>query len=177
MVIEFSSYGIDAIHEKYAWRICDLVVTNSERLKRFFPGTLEQNLTPDLSNYFVEKKLKQFRNREEFLFVLKEKENRTVIGLVYIKEINWETKEAELAYCIGYQHKGKGQMTESVKALSEYAFSELGLETLRIIAHESNIPSISVAEKCGYIWAKKLLKEHTPPNEEPLDMELYELRK
>jgi len=175
MIVEFKEYGIDAIHEKYAWRICDLVVTNSERLKRFFPKTLEQNLTPDLSKYFAEKKLKQFANKEEFLFVLKEKENRTVIGLVYIKEIDWETKDAELAYCIGYQYEGKGWMTESVNALSHYAFNELELKTLRIIVHESNIPSIRVAEKCGYIWKKTLSKEHIPPNEEPLDMELYEL--
>lgn len=175
MTIEFNEYGIDAIHEKYAWRICDFVVTNTERLKRYFPKTLEQNLTPDLSKYFVEKKLKQFRNREEFLFVLKEKENRTVIGLIFIKEIDWETKEAELAYCIGYQYEGKGWMTESIKALSNYAFNDLELKTLRIIVHDSNIPSIRVAEKCGFIWTKKLLKEHTPPNENPLDMELYEL--
>lgn len=177
MIIEFSAYGIDPIHEKYAWRICDFVVTNSERLKRFFPKTLEQNLTPDLSKYFVEKKLKQFENREEFLFVLNEKENRTVIGLVYIKEIDWGAKEAELAYCIGYQYKGKGWMTESIKALSHYAFNDLNLKTLRIIAHDSNISSIRVAEKCGFIWTKKLLQEHTPPNEDPLDMELYELHK
>lgn len=177
MIIEFKEYGIEPIHEKYAWRICDFVVTNAERLKRYFPKTLEQNLTPDLSKYFVEKKLKQFRNKEEFLFVLKEKENRTVIGLVYIKKIDWETKEAELAYCIGYQYEGKGRMTQSVADLSKYAFELLGLRTLRIIVHESNIPSIKVAEKCNYVWVKKLPKEHTPPNENPLDMELYELHK
>lgn len=177
MTIEFKEYGIDDIHEKYAWRICDFVVTNSERLKRFFPKTLEQNLTPDLSKYFVEKKIKQFRNREEFLFVLREKENRTVIGLIYIKEIDWKTKEAELAYCIGYQYEGKGWMSESIKGLSQYAFNELELETLRIIVHESNLASIKVAEKCGYIWKRTLPKEHTPPNEKPLDMELYKLCK
>lgn len=177
MISEFEAYYIDAIHEKYAWRICDFVVTNAERLKVYFPKTLEQNITPDLSKYFVEKKLKQFANRDEFLFLLKEKENRSVIGLVYIKNLDWETKEAELAYCIGYQYEGKGWMTESVKAVSHYAFSELGLEKLRIIVHESNFSSIRVAEKCGYIWTEKLLKEHTPPNEEPLDMELYKLNK
>jgi len=177
MIIEFKEYGIDPIHEKYAWRICDFVVTNAERLKRYFPKTLEQNLTPDLSKYFVEKKLKQFRNREEFLFVLKEKENRTVIGLIFIKEIDWDTKEAELAYCIGYQHEGKGWMTQSVANLSKYAFEKLELRTLRIIVHESNFSSIKVAKKCGYTWKKKLQQEHTPPNENPLDMELYELHK
>jgi len=177
MILEFEKYGLDVIHEKYAWRICDFVVTNAERLKRFFPKTLEENLTPDLAKYFVEKKLKQFSNREEFLFVLKEKENRTVIGLVFIKKLNWDAKLAELAYCIGYQYEGKGWMSESIAALSHYAFNKLELEKLRIIVHESNFSSIRVAEKCGYIWTEKLLKEHTPPNEEPLDMELYELHR
>ncbi len=175
MITEFEHYTIDPIHEKYAWRICDFVTVNSDRLKRFFPNTLEQNLTPDLSKYFVEKKVKQFLNKEEFLFVLKEKENRTVIGLVYIKKLDWKRQQAELAYCIGYQYEGKGWMTRSAKALSNYAFEKLGLKTIQIIVHESNLASIKVAEKCGYIWNSTLLKEHTPPHEPPLDMELYEL--
>lgn len=175
MIADFANYTIEPIHEKYAWRICDFVTVNAERLKRYFPKTLEQNLTPDLSKYFVEKKLKQFKNRVEFLFVLKEKENCTVIGLVYVKKIDWETKKAELAYCIGYQYEGKGLMTQSVMATSNYALKELGLKTLQIIVHKTNIGSVRVAKKCGYIWKETLPKEHTPPGKDPLDMELYEL--
>ena len=177
MIIEFELYSIEPIHEKHAWRLCDFMTINAGRLKRFFPKTLEQNLTPDLSKYFVEKKLKHFKNREEFLFVLKENENRTVIGLIYIKKIDWEAKEAELAYCIGYQNEGKGWMTQSVIAMSNHAFNEFGLKTLRIIVHKTNVASIKVAEKCGYLWKSTLPKEHTPANEEPLDMELYELKR
>lgn len=177
MIANLENYTIEPLHEKYAWRICDFVVTNSERLKRFFPKTLEQNLTPNLSKYFVVKKLRQFQNREEFLFVLKEKENRTVIGLLYIKEIDWETREAEIAYCIGYQYEGKGWMTQSVAALSQYALEQLELKTLRIIVHESNLASIKVARKCGYIWKSTLHNEHETPNEGLLDMELYQLNK
>lgn len=175
MTVDFENYTIEALHEKYAWRICDFMVTNSDRLKRYFPKTLEQNLTPDLSKYFVEKKLKQFKNREEFLFVLKEKEDRTVIGLVFIKEIDWQTREAELAYCIGYQYECQGWMTDAVQALSHYAINDLGIKKLRIIAHNSNLASMKIAEKCGYIWKDTLPKAHTPPGENPLDMELYEL--
>ncbi|WP_317198354.1 GNAT family N-acetyltransferase [Aurantibacter crassamenti] len=177
MIVQFQEYGIDSIHEKYAWRICDLMVTNAERFKRYFPKTLEQNRTPDLSKYFVEKKLKQFNKKEEFLFVLKEIKDRKVIGLVYIKEIDWITKQAELAYCIDYKYNGKGITTEAVKYLSNFALKNLELLSLQIIVHESNLASIKVAEKCGYIWTKKLPKEHTTPNEKPLDMELYELYK
>ncbi len=177
MVFESNNYTIDSIHEKYAWRVCDFVTINSDRLKRFFPVTVQQNSTPTLSQYFVENKVREFDKKEEFLFILKEPQSRTVIGLIYIKELNWEKKQAELAYCIGYQYEGKGYMTEGVKALSNYAFEELGLRTLQIIVHKSNPGSIRVADKCGYIWKRTLPGAFTPPNESPLDMELYELNK
>lgn len=175
MFIEFETYDLDAIHEKYAWRICDFCTINEERLQRFFPKTLEQNLTPDLSNYFVERKVKAFEAKEEFLFVLKEKEQHSLIGLVYLKNLDWKKKQGELAYCIGYQVEGKGYMSQTVKAISNWALEDLELKTLQIIAHKSNIASIRVAQKCGYIWKKVLAEAHTPPGEAPLDMELYEL--
>ncbi len=133
------------------------------------------NIPVENAKAFVDEKVRQFNRKEEFLFVLKEKENRTVIGLVYIKKLDWKTGQAELAYCIGYQYEGKGWMTEAVKALSTYAFDTLGLKTLQIIAHKSNLGSIKVAKKCGYLWKRTLKKEHTPLGEEALDMELYEL--
>lgn len=175
MIPSLENLYIEPIHEKYAWRICDFCTVNADRLKRFFPKTLEQNLTPDLSTYFVETKVKEFNAKEEFLFVLKEKENHTVVGLVFIKELDWEKKQGELAYAIGYQVEGKGYMTESVKAISNWAYTEHQFKTLQIISHKTNTGSIRVAEKSGFIWQKKLIAEHTPPGEMPLDMELYEL--
>jgi ribosomal-protein-alanine N-acetyltransferase len=177
MLFDFDAYFVEPIAEKDAWKLCDFSSANSERLKRYFPKTLEQNLTPDLSRNFVSKKVKQFQEKEEFLFKLKEKEGRTIIGLVYIKEIDWNKRQAELAYCIGYQYEGKGWATQSVKALSNFASSTLGLRTLRIITHKSNLGSIKIAENCGYTWVRTLQKEHRPPGEDALDMELYELFK
>lgn len=177
VVASFPNFIIEPIHEKYAWRICDFVTVNSGRLKLYFPRTLEKNLTPDLAQIFVNEKVRQFERKEEFLFVLKNKKDRTLIGLVYIKDLDWNTKQAEVAYCIGYQYERKGLMTAAVKTLSDHAFEKLGLDALRAIIHKSNSGSIRVAEKCGYIWKSTLLKEHTPPGESALDMELYELKK
>jgi len=175
LISDFDGYHIEAIDEKDAWNLCDFVVINSDRLKRFFPKTLEQNLTPDLSKLFVEKKVKQFGAKQEFLFKLIDTEQRTIGGLVFIKELDWQKKQAELAYCMGYQHESKGLMTQTIKTISNHAIHELGLKNLRIIVHESNTASIRVAEKCGYVWKAQLIAEHSPPNEAPLDMELYEL--
>lgn len=175
MITSLEHFYIEPIHEKYAWRICDFCITNQDRLKRFFPKTLEQNLTPDLSKFFVDEKVRQFKAREEFLFVLKEKEHHTVVGMVYAKGLDWNKKQAELAYAIGYQEEGKGYMTKAIRKISDWALTELQLKTLQIIVHKSNIGSIRVAEKCGFTWQKILIAEHAPPGENALDMELYEL--
>jgi ribosomal-protein-alanine N-acetyltransferase len=151
------------------------MVANEDRLKRFFPQTLHENLTPDLSKIFTEKKVKQFILKEEFLFTIKENETNKLVGLVYIKELDWTKKQGEMAYCIGYEFEGKGITTNAVNILSNHAFESLNLKALQIIAHKSNIASVKVAKNCNYMWIKTLKKEHTPPGELPLNMELYEL--
>jgi ribosomal-protein-alanine N-acetyltransferase len=177
MITQFEDFEISAIHEGDAWKICDLIVTNQDRFKRYFPKTLEQNLNPTLSQLFVQKKVKQFKNKEEFLFTLKHSETRTLIGLIYIKELDWKIKQGEYAYCIDYSYKGQGIMTKAIAKLSEYAFEDLGLETLQIIVHKNNLGSVNVATNNNFVWQKTIVNGYTPPNEEPLDMELYELYK
>ncbi|AUP79308.1 GNAT family N-acetyltransferase [Flavivirga eckloniae] len=174
-MLSFNGYNIEPIQLKDAWNLCDFIVANEDRLKRYFPKTLKQNLTPDLSKYFVEKKVKQFGLKEELLFTIKENEPNTLVGLVYLKELDWNKKQGEFAYCIGYPFEEKGIMTKTIGKLSEYAFAQLGLETLQIIVHKDNIASVKVAEKCNFIWKRTLNNEYTPPGETPLNMELYEL--
>ncbi|WP_298340562.1 GNAT family protein [uncultured Algibacter sp.] len=176
-MLNLDNYIISPITVRDGWRVCNFVVANEDRLKRYFPKTLEQNLTPDLSNIFVEKKEKQFQAKEEFLFTIKTKESHKLMGLVYIKAIDWTKKQGEFAYAIDYNIESKGVMTEAVKHLSDYTFDHLNLETLQIIVHKSNIGSIKVAENCNFTHIKTLKNEHTPPGENPLDMELYELYK
>lgn len=162
------------IQEKDAWAICDFIIANEDRLKRYFPKTLAQNLNPELAQYFAVKKAKQFRNNEEFLFVLKEASNRKVIGLVYIKELHKVLGQGEFAYCVDYNFEGHGIITKAVAKLSDYSFKELALNRLQIIAHKNNTSSVKVAEHCGFTWQKTLKSHFTPPNSNPLDMELYE---
>tara|TARA_R110002050_G_scaffold48356_3_gene112551 strand:+ start:123214 stop:123753 length:540 start_codon:yes stop_codon:yes gene_type:complete len=175
MIIDLKSHTIEAIQENDTWKLCDFLVSNADRFKRYFPQTLAQNSNPTLSRIFVVKKIAEFESKKEFLFTLKEKEQKTIIGLVYLKKIDWNAKRAELAYCIGYQFEGLAITSKTVRYISNWAFDTLGLDTLEIIAHKTNLGSVGVAKKCGFTWRNTLLKEHTPPNEAPLDMELYEL--
>ena len=175
MTLSFDTYYISPIQVKDAWKLCDFVVANEDRLRLYFPQTLELNLTPDLASSFVNIKVKQFEQNEVFLYTVKEQETNQLVGLVYIKELDWNKKQAEFAYCIGYSFEGKGVTSKTVSLLSNHAFTNLNLKTLQIIVHKDNIPSVQVAKKCHFKWQKTLIKSFTPTGKTAIDMELYEL--
>ena len=156
--------------------LCTLMTTNAARFLRFFPKTSGQNSTVEDSKKFILKKRKEQQAKQEYTFLLKEPATNKIMGLLILKDINWTTKQGELAFCIDHAFEGKGFTTRAVQYLSDYAFRELELRTLQIIAHKSNIGSIRVAEKCNYIWHSTLKDAFTPPNEKALNMELYELK-
>lgn len=107
MVATFDTYSIHPIQEKDAWKLCDFAVANEDRLKRYFPKTLAQNLTPDLASYFTKKKTTQFRLNEEFLFTIKEQNSNALVGLVYIKELDWKKSKVNLLTLLAILSKEK----------------------------------------------------------------------
>jgi len=166
---------IDTLKPIDANQLHQFIVGNSERLRKFFPLTLSNNATIEKSIAYITLKEKEIQDKSNFTFAFREKNSQNIVGLMIIKKIDWNIKQGEFAYCIGSQYEGKGLTTFAVKELSKYAFNELDLKTIQIIAHRTNLGSIKVAEKCGFIWKRTLLNEFTPTDEKPLDMELYEL--
>ena len=160
---------LDALH------LNKLLVSNNERLKRYLPKTLAANRTLESTKLYIENKVKSMNSNEEFVFTIKDKINKNIAGLIIVKSLDWNKKQGEFAYCIGQKFEGKGWMSEAIIATSNFAFDNLGLKTLQIIANKNNYSSVKVAKNAGFKWKETLKEEFTPVNEKPLDMELYEL--
>lgn len=154
-----------------------MMLNNASRFQRYFPLTLKSNNSLKKSSDYIVLKNQEIINREQFTFAIKNAINHDIIGVIIIKEVDWDIAQGELAYCMAEAYGGKGIMTQTVKEVSKYAFDTLGFKKLQIIVHKSNIASLTVAEKSAYLWQRTLPNEYTPPNEEALDMELYELTK
>lgn len=174
-MIFFDTYSIAPIVKADYRQIHELMTSNNDRFARFFPQTLEANLSLEAAKTFAALKVNQFKAKEEFLFVVKR--HVKLIGLIYIKELNWHKRQGELAYCIDANCQAKGVMSTGVKRLSAHAFTTMGLNVLQIITHKENLASIKVAVKAGFSWQATLPKAFSPPNEAALDMELYKLTK
>lgn len=150
------------------------LMENAERFRRFFSLTLSSNATVEKSAEYIEIKEREIQQKVNFTFAIRETDSQKIIGLIIIKKIDWTKRIGELAFCIGSNFEGKGLVTKAVKAISDFAYNELDLKTLQIIAHKTNLASVKVAQNSNFIWKKTLLNEFTPINESPLDMELYE---
>jgi ribosomal-protein-alanine N-acetyltransferase len=155
--------------------LCNMMTSNSERFQDYFPSTLSQNLTvPDSGAYILRKAIEN-KNKTEFTFAIKDNVTQIIAGIIILKDIDMTQQVGELAYAMDKSFGGKGWMSIAVKELSKYAFNTLGLKTIKIISHKTNLGSCKIAIKNGYVWQQTLKNEHTPPNGSPLDMELYEL--
>jgi RimJ/RimL family protein N-acetyltransferase len=58
----------------------------------------------------------------------------------------------EIGYWLGVKYWNKGYATEAVRALVDFAFTELDHETLSAGARVTNPASRRILEKCGFQW-------------------------
>ena len=171
-----NNFIIDSLKPTDANLLNQFIVENSERLKYYFPVTLEMNSSLEKTKQYIVTKTKEIEEKTNFTFAIRDKNNQQIVGLIIIKKIDWDTKQGEFAYCIGSELEGKGLTSFAVKEMTKFAFDNLDLKTIQIIAHKTNLGSVKVAINNGFIWQKTLENEFTPTNEAPLDMELYELQ-
>jgi ribosomal-protein-alanine N-acetyltransferase len=173
--MNIKNYILDKLHPTDSNQLYQFMVDNKERLILFFPVTLEMNSSLEKTKEYISIKNKEIEEKTNFTLAIRDKSNQEITGLIIIKKIDWEIKQGEFAYCIGSEFEAKGLTTFAVKEMTNFAFEELGLKTLQIIAHKTNLGSVKVAENNSFIWQRTLQNEFTPANETPLDMELYEL--
>ena len=175
-MLQSDSFHIDHLMAVDAESLSEMMVNNQENFKRYFPITLSKNKSVADSLKFIEEKSKQIIDKTEFTFIIKDNLSSKVAGIIIIKEINWEIKQGEFAYCISSEFENKGWMSKAIGLTSKYGFEVLGFKKFQIIVHKLNFASVKVALNNGFVWQRTLINEYTPPNEAALDMELYELK-
>ncbi|MBC6997437.1 GNAT family N-acetyltransferase [Cytophaga sp. FL35] len=168
------AFTLTQLNADDAKSLSNLMVSNQDRFQRFFPMTLAQNLTEAASQAFILLKNVEFDLGTELTFAIRERTSDQVAGLVILKNIDRTIRQAEIAYCIGAKYEGKGWTSNAVAQIAQRAFKTEKLKTLQILVHVSNLASIQVAKNCGFQFIKIIPEAHTPPNENPLDMLLYE---
>ena len=80
------------------------------------------------------------------------KKNDKYIGNVILQSIDWINRSAHVPIMIGDKSEwNKGYAMEARMQMLKFAFEERGIERIYAYVMESNINSIKLHEKCGYL--------------------------
>jgi len=119
-----------------------------------YPYTIE-----DAAN-FISSSHRDFKSQKAVNFAIQYKNNpegvSRLVGIISLKNVNFDKKKATVGFWIGEQYWGKGIATESVALIFTYAFSILGLEEICAYVFSENKASIRVLEKNGMIKKQEL---------------------
>lgn len=100
-----------------------------------------------------------------------------VIGSISVfRQENIHKLTAELGYYIAEEYWGKGIMTEAVKKICEYVFSESDIIRIYAEPFANNAASCRVLEKAGFQY-EGTLKNNAIKNGKVIDMKMYSLLK
>ena len=97
-----------------------------------------------------------YENGTDAVFAIFEATGGDLVGTVGLHRItpleNPSGRMGEIGYLTAPDKRGKGYMTEAVRAVSRYAFEALGFVRIEWYAWEGNRASRRVIEKAGYTF-------------------------
>jgi len=126
-----------------------VVNRNLEHLKVWMPWAQEiQSL--EESETHCRESFTQFISREEIVLSIYRKEDDALIGSTGFHDPNWKLRSFEIGYWIAKEYEGQGFISETVNALTRYAFEVLKARRLEIRCDEKNGRSLSVMTRVGF---------------------------
>ena len=102
----------------------------------------------DAEEYIRYKKV-EWISRERLVPKIVHKDTGRMIGQLWI-EPKWERMIFEIGFFVEEMSQGKGYITEAVKKMIQFLFTELDANKLEIHTKATNWKSTGVAERCGF---------------------------
>lgn len=131
-----------------AERIFELTDQSRTYLREWLPW-LDFTKTVDDTRAFIQGSLRGFGESRSITTVILYKGE--IAGIAGFNEINRMNRTAQIGYWLGEKYQGKGLMTRSAGALTDYAINELNMNKVEIRAASGNQKSRHVPEKLGFL--------------------------
>ena len=120
---------------------------------------------------FVDRIHQQIREGKSINWRISLKEKDEMIGSICLWNFSDDGKIGEIGYDLLGDFHGRGIMTEAMKVILDFGFSDLKLSRIDAYTHFNNKPSISLLQKNGFVLNKDEFDEGNADNR------IYSLRR
>ncbi|MCG2420195.1 GNAT family N-acetyltransferase [Aequorivita sp. F47161] len=107
--------------------------------------------TREMTISHIEKITANMRNNKSFNWGITTKESNKLIGSICLWNFSEDKKTAEVGYDLDPKFQGKGMMSEALKAVIDFGFTQGGFNTIEAFTDYRNIPSKSLLKRHGFI--------------------------
>lgn len=159
----------DAFHQ--------LVADNKQRIIDYFPITVEKAMDAQVALESIQMYNLLASKNELHVMVMETPDDKRLVGMIFIKNIDPRTSKCELAYFINTQEEGKGHTTRLVGHAVDVAFNKLGMNKVYVRVATDNTASNKVMEKAGFELEGVLKQEFRIADGSLKDLNYYGLFK
>ncbi len=120
------------------------------KVVKYLPWKIHENIefTRSLLTGWIEK----YQNDNEYQWIIHLKEIDEPIGSIGVVRSDESKYSCEIGYCISSNYWSKGIMTEALKAVIDYLFSEIGFNRIIALHDTNNIASGKVMSKSNMLY-------------------------
>jgi len=172
-MMTFDNFKINLLQTNEAEALFYLIDSNRQRLEDFFAGTVSKTQTlKDTVNYCIEIQ-QRIKERSYFPYMITDITTHKFIGLVDVKNIDWNVPKAELGSFIDSGYEGKGIVTKATNLVVDHIVKEYDFIKLLCRANSRNKGSIAVILKNGFELEGTIRKDYRTTKGEIVDLNYY----
>src|SRR5206468_2233818 len=82
------------------------------------------------------------------------------LGMAVFVQLAMDAREAEVGYIVGPVARGRGVGSHALRLLTDWGLGPFGLRRIELRADVTNLASLRVAERCGYVREGTLRAVH-----------------
>jgi len=175
--MEFSHFKLRLAEPEDATAFFQLIDRNRPRLEDFFSGTVARTRTPEDTQAYIEEIMQRIAARTYFPYFLIDTKRPGFVGLIDVKNIDWNIPRAELGCFIDREYAGQGIASDAFRYVVKHLIDDLGFEKLFLRTSPANLSAIALAEKTGFKQEGLLRHDYKTTKGELVDMVYYGLVK
>lgn len=175
-IIISENIKLKPLAETDAQDIFQTIDNEREYLGKWLPFVAFTKTVDDTLDFIRTNKNTPDENREIIFCIYFREKFAGLVGLKFAGE-DKNNKRTEVGYWLSEKQQKQGIITQSVRKLIEYAFTELNLNRVQIRCATENIPSKNVPKRLGFVFEGIEREGELYPDGSFVNLEVYSFLK
>lgn len=142
-------------------RLVSLSLEEMEQIQEENQTFLAKSVLSDVIRIAVERKIERMKEAPIEVhpwlnyWLVQEKSSGQGVGLIGSKFLPDEEGYVEIGYAMAKEYRNRGYMTEALEGFLDWLYDCPFCTGAFVAIRSANIPSVKVAENCGFTWEKR----------------------